>query len=407
MEALGGLELPGTPANLPTTSDISVSLNSGYLSIARFRISSRGITDITAGFDQFFNVVRAYTRRNLTFDGDSLVAFAGVSHHLRNAEPKVSHVLGIPYMPSILELGNDDGHIVYSLCWFHNGNEPPRRRAQFPSWTWAGWAGEVHWMTGKLGENLYTDEPTIIPKIKHIRFKDEEHISPLEDYLRSYDPSHAQINGSKLSLHFEARVVPSSLFIWETENRTNEPDTVSVATVDNDSGTHSFHSRKERDRQEDREHSKEAIETRSEEKNISERESQEPRFNQPAMTVLSENRSEEHDMIETDERMDKLNWDDWTVGMHGLWNRSRVPDFSPLEFLENIRDNRWCCLLIADYNSNAGYSHRRFLLVIEWLNDGSARRVGSLVLNQHYYVDADYPSFFDDEDLDWTTVRLV
>lgn len=94
------------------------------------------------------------------------------------------------------------------------------------------------------------------------------------------------------------------------------------------------------------------------------------------------------------------------MGGHKLWDRSLPPDCDPPAFIERLDNHRWDCLLLGDYHGNAGYSHRRFLLVVEWLDSGLARRVGAVVLNKHPYLDA-MSTFFEDSELEWKSVRVI
>lgn len=408
MEALGGLELPGSPERLQYTSQSSKTLNSGFLERAQFRMARRRLPEATAGFDQFLTIARAYTKRTLTFDSDSLVAFAGVAHYLQRSEPKVSHLYGIPYMPSALDSGGDEGYIVYSLCWFHNGDSAPRRRAQFPSWTWAGWAGEVHWMTGMLTGT----GKDVIPKLQSIQIEDNGQISAMEEYLRTFDPSNTTITGTDLALRFEAQVIPYTLFrLGESESEASACSSDEDSTHDViESGTTS--SVLAAALGDDQEHSENNI-------HLQDLHLQDQDLEGNCIASIQENdainalgsyedsNNSDNSSNTTTQSLDPHDWHDWVVGKHSLWDRSRMPEFDPLEFIQNIKSRRWSCLLLADYDANAGYSHRRFLLVVEWLKDGSAHRIGSIVLNQHHYIDADEPNFFEDKDLEWIKVRLI
>ncbi|KAI0201072.1 heterokaryon incompatibility protein-domain-containing protein [Astrocystis sublimbata] len=423
MEALGGLELcsndtdnnNNTPDELRTqrTSKVSASLHGNLVLHARLRMEYHNtLPQATAIFDQFFVVAREYTRRNLTFDSDSLTAFAGISHHLRVSEPKVSHMLGIPYVPSLLEPESEDSYTIYSLCWSHRGEAAPRRRARFPSWTWAGWAGEVHWTTGKLtggGRDF-------IPKMRQIQIEEEDgQVTSFEEYLRAFDPSNTTMSESSLALRFEAKVVPSSLFAMKDAFESNALEESSSEDSD-EAGASDFNKRSSvcssssaRDDPEGQENGTDALDdARPSHESRTDEGHEEPGNHLPAADSYSPRSSNgEEDSTTISEQLDPHDWVNWKVGSHGLWDRCRPPECDPLEFLEKLQDDRWCCLLLGDYDGNAGYSHRRFILVIEWLEDGSARRVGSVALNSHYYLDSDEPRFFDDTNLTWTSVRLI
>src|SRR2546423_2146294 len=77
----------------------------------------------------FPSILSDYTARKLTYQSDALNAFAGISEMLNN-QCDVNISFGMP--TSCLSL---------DLVWM-----PPtylRRRAGFPSWSWAGWVGEI------------------------------------------------------------------------------------------------------------------------------------------------------------------------------------------------------------------------------------------------------------------------
>lgn len=104
------------------------------------------------------NIVSEYTTRDLSYDSDSLIALSGVLHHLKT-QSNFSHILGIPWgIPQEISKDenlhadwkdcSDDDVFVAGLCWFHlrgcwYAKRKPRRRHEFPSWTWAGWAGQI------------------------------------------------------------------------------------------------------------------------------------------------------------------------------------------------------------------------------------------------------------------------
>ena len=106
------------------------------------------------------NIVSEYTIRDLSYDSDSLIALSGVLHHLK-AQSNFSHILGIPWgIPQEIlvkedlhrhwEDYSDNDVFIAGLCWFHirscwHAKRKPRRRLEFPSWTWAGWAGRIEY----------------------------------------------------------------------------------------------------------------------------------------------------------------------------------------------------------------------------------------------------------------------
>ncbi|KAI1751519.1 heterokaryon incompatibility protein-domain-containing protein [Xylaria castorea] len=126
-----------------------------------------------------------YSQRTLTFDDDSLTAFSGIIRMLEsnNSTFPVRHIWGIPFFhPDDDHLSHDISRSTYQsfqvapfwrtlspgnvrsaqqadaegvdylaflmlgLGWRHDHrSKPPRRRNNFPSWSWAGWEGSVFW----------------------------------------------------------------------------------------------------------------------------------------------------------------------------------------------------------------------------------------------------------------------
>ena len=65
----------------------------------------------------------------------------------------IYHVYGIPFIPSSLLHGEVNKHhffdFKYGLLWTHGPRyETVNRRPAFPSWSWAGWEGQVDWLIG-------------------------------------------------------------------------------------------------------------------------------------------------------------------------------------------------------------------------------------------------------------------
>lgn len=78
-----------------------------------------------------------YTRRRLTNECDSLNAILGI---FRMFQPTgIRHVHGIPVQVAGYPTGSP---LAFPLAWHHEA-ERPRRRCQFPSWSWSGWEGGI------------------------------------------------------------------------------------------------------------------------------------------------------------------------------------------------------------------------------------------------------------------------
>ena len=76
-------------------------------------------------------LIEHYTRK-LSYHKDSLNAFQGIASYYSHLgrEERTDNICGLPIVNGILK-----------LQWYHD--KPAVRRPDFPSWSWAGWAGGV------------------------------------------------------------------------------------------------------------------------------------------------------------------------------------------------------------------------------------------------------------------------
>lgn len=88
---------------------------------------------------RYMTTVCEYSRKSLTYEGDILNAFAGISRVL-SVEMKSPFFYGHPV--KFFDL---------SLLWeeYHDGN--PTRIHGFPSWSWCGWKGRKFWDFNSIG----------------------------------------------------------------------------------------------------------------------------------------------------------------------------------------------------------------------------------------------------------------
>lgn len=82
-----------------------------------------------------------YSRRKISYDSDSLNAFLGVLHQwetrLAKTKKPMSHLWGLPIRGATTH-GSES--INFYFLWHHTCRDAVRR-PDFPSWSWAGWAG--------------------------------------------------------------------------------------------------------------------------------------------------------------------------------------------------------------------------------------------------------------------------
>lgn len=92
-------------------------------------------------YGQLLEQVQEYSRRNISYDRDSLNAFLGVLHQwetrLAWTNEPISHLWGLPRKGTITH-GPDS--VEFYVLWSHTRHDAVHR-PEFPSWSWAGWVG--------------------------------------------------------------------------------------------------------------------------------------------------------------------------------------------------------------------------------------------------------------------------
>jgi len=93
--------------------------------------------------------IEEYSKRSLTYEGDIINALLGLLK-LFEQEHQIRHVWGLPYPvqdPCRVKYGSitrlRKAAFVDALCW--KLRSPSTRRKSFPSWSWTGWRGAIHW----------------------------------------------------------------------------------------------------------------------------------------------------------------------------------------------------------------------------------------------------------------------
>ncbi|KAJ0119508.1 hypothetical protein J7T55_013710 [Diaporthe amygdali] len=135
---------------------IHVKNRSKSLDIMRAGMFGRGTTEafgklvpdklsLLDVFQQFLSSIQDYSTRDLRFDTDSLNAFQGIIQRYSRLKRPVHAIWGLPYAAQGEERRS---YFCWTLSWSHTqdsweNSRQPRRRKEFPSWTWAGWAGAV------------------------------------------------------------------------------------------------------------------------------------------------------------------------------------------------------------------------------------------------------------------------
>ncbi|KAI0099415.1 HET-domain-containing protein [Daldinia grandis] len=396
MESVGGLEFIPNPKNI----DISSMKSARKRLFKSFENTVSNIPDIPPSVSEegteksnrdylvairireWCHLVQRYASRTLSHDSDSLNAFAGIARALSKLEPAALHLVGLPYVLSADDTELIDKYFMISFCWHHKGDSTPRRRPDFPSWTWAGWAGSMAWM----GAWILKNRDECFPKWRNVYIQHStDQPCPVSEYLAQRHSADYGI-APPLSLCFEARVVPSSLFQFNVREPGDGRVVSSTRGSEESAG----------DEEDDSDTSSEEEDDNS---NKSEGETQND--------AEDGDEGNEGSVASGPVVADPNDWVLWTIGRHGVPDRVAKPTETPREFLDRLDDGTWTCLLIGDFWGNNNFTHERFLLVVKWLDGNTATRVGALVLEQHPYLDAVYPDFFDESGLDWRSVRLV
>ncbi|ROT37768.1 HET-domain-containing protein [Sodiomyces alkalinus F11] len=136
--------------------------------------------------------IRAYTARELKWESDSLNAFLGISNRYSSETDRgLSLILGIPVWTGAFADGRPGLQHSFAMSvsvWFHVGEptEPGSelyyatcpRRADFPSWSWIGWAGRVDFNGDNTDNSPRNKEennnPTCTSRADNDGYDDEE-----------------------------------------------------------------------------------------------------------------------------------------------------------------------------------------------------------------------------------------
>ena len=101
---------------------------------------------------RYLEHVHQYSSKNLSFEEDALEAFAGITSYLQRARDPIFQVWGVPFWyPRGRAAAEVCKSLVVGLLWRHIHDQDPEykkpyRREGFPSWSWAGWVGQVEFL---------------------------------------------------------------------------------------------------------------------------------------------------------------------------------------------------------------------------------------------------------------------
>ncbi|EEU37354.1 uncharacterized protein NECHADRAFT_86266 [Fusarium vanettenii 77-13-4] len=147
-------------------------------------------------FVRFQRMVEQYSGRDLSYDSDALEAFSGILDKFVNSLPQFHHIHGIPFMAGEGVM-NPEEWFLQGLVWQSKPPDPatdyqyrPRRRLEFPSWSWAGWQGEIgyinhgrpgdwSWESGVKSLSLELENGSVRTTADHIRCIQQKALDPL------------------------------------------------------------------------------------------------------------------------------------------------------------------------------------------------------------------------------------
>ena len=133
-------------------------------------------------FARYLRLVHSYTMKKLSHDADSLNAFSAMLMRLAENYYKGGFVQGLPV---------ED--LPRALLWFHP--VLPRRRLDFPAWSWAGWEGGVSDIVVYGAEDPYD---AVMPPLRIWKAGDDDHpelvynFNPTPDIIKELEKPPSQ-----------------------------------------------------------------------------------------------------------------------------------------------------------------------------------------------------------------------
>lgn len=118
-----------------------------------FQVSNKLFLRKVLGSDpwEIMAYLSIYSGRQLTYTEDRVKAVQGIFHAAGTREHPLYHFIGVPILPPIcggpynldhstLERSPEEGFLI-GLTWYHK--TLGKRQSIFPSWSWAGWDGQL------------------------------------------------------------------------------------------------------------------------------------------------------------------------------------------------------------------------------------------------------------------------
>ena len=176
-------------------------------------------------FAQYLTAVEEYSARELSYDQDSLNAFKGIIRQFSRRKIPIFSIWGISYPGSQLNPKERESYFVDSLTWSHARSSweecgKPRRRPEFPSWSWAGWAGGVEYR-----ERDYSGKSWFKSDLRSVALENRSGTLTMVDSLFNLIPEHE--NHLPRVLRVEAMVVQQDLVSYDKDKDPKNPWAIS------------------------------------------------------------------------------------------------------------------------------------------------------------------------------------
>lgn len=162
--------------------------------------------------------IQEYSRRSLTNGSDILSGFMGILRAMERGPQRIRHYFGVPIIPkapkprslldydtSIIQEAYDSfkwsptAGFCFGLCW--DTEQPSARREGFPSWSWAGWYGNIKWCFGEwFWKRLWSNVEIQV----RVQLEDGK-VLPLDEFEREYKDRHPNMSSI---LHVSAWITP-------------------------------------------------------------------------------------------------------------------------------------------------------------------------------------------------------
>lgn len=209
-------------------------------------IASGGKAARLSNFLTYTHCAEQYSKRTLTFDHDSLIAFSGIIRVLESFRPfPVRHIWGVPFFhpdddnpvdnqtkyaqlfpfwrsPALAKNSAPKSHspnaeafdylayLMLGLCWRHvSSKKPVRRRHDLPSWSWTGWEGALTWP--RLSKDSDIRSSTWAETAISLASDSSESVPEL--YHKSTD-AHLLAQSNK-SLHIRTSAISPAAFVFD------------------------------------------------------------------------------------------------------------------------------------------------------------------------------------------------